>query len=228
MSDTDLTGRQVLESRLSLVKSVLTITITIRLRNAQSRVFHFVGKVVLSLEFSERYRMAMRRFHARQRLPLMLADLAERLHRDVSTFRTIPVEQADPIITCYWERLRACQNCFSFCPLPHLNERFAEGLKRASSRLANMELLLFRAIDCGAVRINGDELLSHALELIDPDQEDLTACTEDVSEGIFLRASNEYLRGREWVVLSCTCWGIQLSEALQEALEIYKSLLVDN
>lgn len=221
--DTVLTGRQVLESLLSLVKSVLTITITTRLRNAQSRVSHSVGKVVLRMEFSERYRMAMRRFHARQRLPLMLADLAKRLHRDVSTFATIPVEQADPIIACYWERLRACEDCLSFCLLPRQNERFAECLKRVSPRAANMELLLFRAIDCGAVRMSGDELLSHVLDLIDPDQEDLTACTEDVSEGIFLRASTESQRGEELIVLSCTSWGARLSGALQEALEICKN-----
>ncbi len=162
--DTVLTGRQVLESLLSLVKSVLTITITIRLRNAQSRVSHSVGKVVLRMEFSERYRMAMRRFHARQRLPLMLADLAKRLHRAVSTFTTIPVEHADPIIACYWERLRACEDRLSFCLLPRQNERFAECLKRVSPRTANMELLLFRAIDCGA-----DERGRTVIACLEPD-----------------------------------------------------------
>jgi hypothetical protein len=123
-------------------------------------------------------------------LPEFLEEASTALERRIGEADLAPISESDEILRAFEARMMKLKLVGKSSVLDAVINNGVALVRQADvlqKNAPNAEVVLFRAQSkwCGAIRSSAHEVLSHLTRLVSLDQEDVIACSKNLSLGIF-------------------------------------------
>lgn len=176
---------------------------------------------------AKKLQIAVRRNERIKRLPSFLGELSQLLNYPVDESQLVDLERTDELQNLFFSLLERCVKneirCFKKTWVAKERKAVEMFMSTFNKEISHDFVILFRGLSeiCGAIVIKPQLLLSHALDLISCDQEDLMILSQETVNGLLLEFTLDYVvkddeiggRKEQYIL---TIWGDDWVKVAQE------------
>ncbi|WP_337172372.1 hypothetical protein [Gemmatimonas aurantiaca] len=145
---------------------------------------------------TDKLEIALRRNSGRQMLTRFLTETSSALGRPFAEIELLALQETDALLKRFEDAMQCLASRKSTgalvvdCHLRSVHDLNVEAA-RLMERVSDGEIFLYRARSkwCGAIRTSVHEVLRHLQHLVTPDQDDVIACSQTGSPGMFCSLS---------------------------------------
>lgn len=145
---------------------------------------------------TDKLETALRRNSGRQMLVQFLDDTSSALGRPIAESELLALQETDALLKHFEDAMQCLASRRNTGALvvdcrPRSVHDLNVEVARLMARVTDGEIFLYRARSkwCGAIRTSVHEVLQHLCDLATPDQDDVIACGQNGSPGVFCSSS---------------------------------------